>query len=57
VRQALLRHRAKQGSLPHGSGSLLVTFDTKENFPTEYLSFEVADLKSSCHAILGRPMC
>jgi hypothetical protein len=36
--------------------SLSVTFDTKENFRTEYLSFEVADFKSSYHAILGRPM-
>jgi hypothetical protein len=36
--------------------SLSVTFGTKENFRTEYLSFEVADFKSSYHAILGRPM-
>jgi hypothetical protein len=28
----------------------------EENFRTEYLSFEVADFKSSYHAILGRPM-
>jgi hypothetical protein len=33
-----------------------VTFGTKENFRTEYLSFEVADFKSSYHAILGHPM-
>jgi hypothetical protein len=31
-------------------------FGTEENFHTEYLSFEVADFKSSHHAILGRPM-
>jgi hypothetical protein len=31
-------------------------FGTEENFHTEYLSFEVADFKSSYHAILGRPM-
>jgi hypothetical protein len=33
-----------------------VTFGTEENFRTEYLSFEVADFRSSYHAILGRPM-
>jgi hypothetical protein len=36
--------------------SLPVTFGTEENFRVEYLSFEVADFKSSYHAILGRPM-
>jgi hypothetical protein len=36
--------------------SLLATFDTEENFRTEYLSFEVANFNSSYHAILGRPM-
>jgi hypothetical protein len=41
---------------PIGRVSLPVTFGTKENFRTEYLSFEVADFKSSYHAILGRPM-
>jgi hypothetical protein len=35
---------------------LLVTFSTKENFRTEYLTFEVADFFSSYHAILRRPM-
>jgi hypothetical protein len=39
-----------------GRVSLPVTFGTEENFRTEYLSFEVADFKSSYHAILGRPM-
>jgi hypothetical protein len=29
---------------------------TEENFRTEYLSFEVADFKSSYHAIIGHPM-
>jgi hypothetical protein len=33
-----------------------VTFDTEENFRTEYLTSEVADFRSSYHAILGRPM-
>ncbi|XP_039803705.1 uncharacterized protein LOC120667767 [Panicum virgatum] len=27
----------------------------KQNFQTEYIKFEVADFKSSYHAILGRP--
>jgi hypothetical protein len=35
---------------------LSVTFGTKENFRTEYLTFEAADFRSSYHAILGRPM-
>jgi hypothetical protein len=39
-----------------GRVSLPVTFGTEENFRTEYLSFEVAEFKSSYHAILGRPM-
>jgi hypothetical protein len=41
---------------PMGRVSLPVTFDTEENFRTEYLSFEVANFKSSYHTILGRPM-
>jgi hypothetical protein len=39
-----------------GRVSLPVTFGTEENFRTEYLSFEVADFKSSYNVILGRPM-
>jgi hypothetical protein len=35
---------------------LPVTFGTEENFRTEYLTFEVADFRSSYHAIFGRPM-
>jgi hypothetical protein len=35
---------------------LPVTSGTKENFRTEYLMFEVADVRSSYQAILGRPM-
>jgi hypothetical protein len=35
---------------------LPVTFGTKENFRTEYLTLEVADFRSSYHAIFGRPM-
>jgi hypothetical protein len=39
-----------------GRVSLPVTFGTEENLRIEYLIFEVADFKSSYHAILGRPM-
>jgi hypothetical protein len=45
-----------KAAYPMGRVSLLVTFGTEENFCTKYLSFEVADFKSSYHAILGRPM-
>jgi hypothetical protein len=41
---------------PMGRISLPVTFGMEENFRTEYLSFEIADFKSSYHAILGRPV-
>jgi hypothetical protein len=35
---------------------LPVTFrETRENYRTEYIKFEVADFKTSYHAILGRP--
>jgi hypothetical protein len=34
----------------------LVTFgETRENYRTEYIKFEVADFETSYHAILGRP--
>jgi hypothetical protein len=45
-----------KAAYPMGRVSLSVTFGTEENFHTEYLSFEVADFKSSYHTILGRPM-
>jgi hypothetical protein len=45
-----------KAAYPMGRVSLPVTFDTEENFHTEYLNFEVTDFKSSYHAILGRPM-
>jgi hypothetical protein len=35
---------------------LPVTFGIEENFHREYLTFEVADFRSSHHTILGRPM-
>jgi hypothetical protein len=43
-------------AIPLGSVVLLVTFgETRENYPTEYIKFEVADFETSYHAILGRP--
>jgi hypothetical protein len=42
-------------AIPLGSVVLLVTFgETRENYRTEYIKFEVADFKTSYHAILGR---
>jgi hypothetical protein len=41
---------------PIGRVCLPVTFGTKENFRTEYFTFEVADFRSSYQAILVRPM-
>jgi hypothetical protein len=46
----------RKAAYPMGRVSLPVTFGMEENFRMEYLSFEVADFKSSYHAILGRPM-
>jgi hypothetical protein len=34
---------------------LPVTFDTRENYHTEFIKFKVANFESSYHAILGRP--
>jgi hypothetical protein len=45
-----------KAAYPLGRVSLPVMFGTEENFRTEYHGFEVADFKSSYHAILGRPM-
>jgi hypothetical protein len=45
-----------KAAYPIGHVCLLVTFGTKENFCTKYLTFEVADFRSSYHAILRRPM-
>jgi hypothetical protein len=42
-------------AIPLGSVVLLVTFgETRENYCTEYVKFEVADFETSYHAILGR---
>jgi hypothetical protein len=45
-----------KAAYPIGRVCLPITFDTKENFRTEYLTFEITDFHSSCHAILGQPM-
>jgi hypothetical protein len=45
-----------KAAYPIGRVCLPVTFGTEENFHTEYLTFEVANFRSSYHAILGRPM-
>jgi hypothetical protein len=43
-------------AIPLGLVVLPVTFgETRENYRTEYIKFEVADFKTSYHAILGRP--
>jgi hypothetical protein len=42
--------------IPLGLVVLPITFgETKENYRTEYIKFEVADFETSYHAILGRP--
>jgi len=43
------------GSTPIGRDTLPVTFGTRDNYPNEYVNFEVAEFKTSYHAILGRP--
>ncbi|XP_034570717.1 uncharacterized protein [Setaria viridis] len=45
-----------KGSYPIGQVVLLVTFGTPNNYHTEHLTFEVANFKTSYHAIFGRPM-
>jgi hypothetical protein len=43
-------------STPLGSVVLPVTFgESRDNYRTEYVKFEVADFETSYHAILGRP--
>jgi hypothetical protein len=47
----------ENATIPLGSMVLPVTFgETRENYRTEYIKFEVADFETSCHAILGRPV-
>jgi hypothetical protein len=45
-----------KAAYPIGRVCLPVTFGTRENFRTKYLTFEVADFLFLYHAILGRPM-
>jgi hypothetical protein len=45
-----------KAAYPIGRVCLPVTFGTKENLCMEYSTFEVADFRSSYHAIVGRPM-
>jgi hypothetical protein len=43
-------------AIPLGSVVLPVTFgETRENYLTEYIKFDVADFETSYHAFLGRP--
>jgi hypothetical protein len=43
-------------TIPLGSVVLPVTIgETRDNYRTEYVKFEVADFETSYHAILGRP--
>jgi hypothetical protein len=43
-------------AIPLGSVVLLVTFgESRDNYRTEYVKFEVADFETSYHAIIGRP--
>jgi hypothetical protein len=41
-----------KAAYPIGRVCLPVTFGTEENFRMEYLTFEVADFRSSYHAIM-----
>jgi hypothetical protein len=41
--------------MPHGCISVLVTFDTAENFTTESVLFDVVEVSLPFNAILGRP--
>jgi hypothetical protein len=46
----------RNAAIPLGLVVLPVTFgETRENYRTEYIKFEVADFETSYHAILGRP--
>jgi hypothetical protein len=45
-----------KAAYPIGRVCLRVTIGTEENFRTEHLTFEVADFRSSYHAVFRRPM-
>jgi hypothetical protein len=42
-----------KAAMPRGQVTLLITFESPTNYRTEFIKFEVADFKSSYHAILG----
>jgi hypothetical protein len=44
-----------KAAMPLRQITLPVTFGTPANYRTEFIKFEVADFKSSYHAIFGRP--
>jgi hypothetical protein len=47
----------RNAAIPLGSVVLPVTFgETRENYRTEYVKFEVADFETSYHAILGNQL-
>jgi hypothetical protein len=55
-RVTLLRHCPRQRGYPtRFSGPASYLWETRENYCTEYIKFEVSDFKTSYHAILGRP--
>jgi hypothetical protein len=45
------------GNVAHPLGMVVlpVTFGTRENYRTEFIKFEVANIESSYHAVLGYP--
>ncbi|XP_004966900.1 uncharacterized protein LOC101779740 [Setaria italica] len=45
-----------EGFYPIGRVVLPVMFGTPDNYRTEHITFEVANLRTSYHAIIGRPM-
>jgi hypothetical protein len=45
-----------KATYPIGRVCLLFTFGKEDDFRTEYLTFEVADFRSTYHTILGQPM-
>jgi hypothetical protein len=46
----------RNAAIPLGSVVQPITFgETRENYCTEYIKFEVTDFETSYHAILGRP--
>jgi hypothetical protein len=46
----------RNAAIPLGSVVLPVTFgESRDNYRTEYVKFEVVDFETSYHAILGRP--